>query len=749
MQDGETVKSASGLMLGRYRLLHRIGKGGMGEVWLGEDARLHRQVAIKTLPTHSQGDREYLQRFEREARAAAALNHPHILPVHDYGEQVLPDGQAITYIVMPYIAGGTLNEHIKMLGENGHLMAPQEASNYLLQAAQAIDYAHGQNVLHRDIKPSNMLLRGDDWLLLADFGIARMASEQEQLTQAGVGIGTPEYMAPEQAQGKAEAASDNYSLAVLAYQLFVGQLPFKAETPYATTVQHIITPPPPPREVNPAISPAVEQAILHGLAKEPADRPPTAQAFVAELQHALAGRPYEVSDAPTMRLGDSPVSTEEEQPITPRPESYVPGQSKVRVPPPSTGISRRQVLIGGGAVLLAAAGLGTWAVTSRQHSTSTVPTTQKATPTPNPGAPLFTLVAHTQPISSLVWSPTVPTLLASAGLDSQIMLWDIAGLQQGQSSQTTPKAKQALGTSGVTPILLAWSADGQSLAIGNAVYTVESNGKLVDMEMQIYKNDLSGLVSYYDKQYMTFLRTGFISAVIWGPGKYLTAITRPAELAGKTTYFLEFRDPHHPHQSFGSASEFGFGYSLALPPDGSKLAMGIYNGISVGEPVISGKNVSWKTSPVLLTFDGAKPLTFDGSKPPVGDVTWSPDGRYVAGITNAQFAPKYLQSQLAVWNPQNGDASRTSLSLSGSDTILTKLAWSPAPTSTQLAAGSRDGAIYLWNVNPGNLQGNALPVRTLPGLPGAEVTALAWSPDGHYLAAGYKDTDDSILIWKL
>jgi eukaryotic-like serine/threonine-protein kinase len=748
MQDGETVKSVSGLMLGRYRLLRRIGKGGMGEVWLGEDARLHRQVAIKTLPTHNQGDREYLQRFEREARAAAALNHPHILPVHDYGEQVLPDGQAITYIVMPYISGGTLNEHIKTLTENGSIMPPREAINYLSQAAQAIDYAHEQNVLHRDIKPSNMLLRSDDWLLLADFGIARLTSDKENLTQAGVGIGTPEYMAPEQAQGKAVAASDNYSLAVIAYQLFTGQLPFKAETPYATTVQHIVTPPPPPREVNPDISPAVERAILHGLAKEPEERPPSAQAFVAELQHALEGKPYEVSDAPTLLLAGGPEATEIIQPEMPRPESLVPGQSKLRVPPPAQGITRRRVLIGGGAVLLAAAGLGTWAVVSREHSTAPVTTTHKATPTVNPGAPTFTLLAHTQPITSLAWSPTAPNILASAGQDSQVMLWDMAAIEQGQANQTTPKAKQVLGSTTPNVIVLAWSADGQALAIGNAVFTVESNGKLVDMVMLILKNDLSGLVPYFDQQYMTFRRTGFIRTAIWGPGKYLTAITFPAELAGKTTYYLELRDPLHPNNGFGTAIEDGFGFSLALPPDASKLAMGTFSGITVGVPVVSGSKVSWKTPPTLLTFDGTKPLTNDGSKPPAADVTWSPDGRYVAGITNPLFVPKYIRSQLAVWNPQQGDSSRTSLSLPRADAILTKLAWSPAPTSTQLAAGSKDGSVYLWNVNPDNFRGNALPVRTLTG-PAAEVTALAWSPDGRYLAAGYKDTNDSILIWKL
>lgn len=739
MQDGETVKSATTIVLGRYQLLRKIGKGGMGEVWLGEDPRLHRQVAIKTLPVHNQGDSEYLQRFEREARAAAALNHPHILPVHDYGQQVLPDGQAITYIVMPYISGGTLSDRIKALSNSGTPMASEEILTYLSQAADAIDYAHGQNVIHRDVKPSNMLLRGDNWLMLADFGIARIVSDQEQLTQAGVGIGTPEYMAPEQAQGKAVAASDNYSLAVIAYQLFTGQLPFKGETPYAMTIQHIMTPPPPPRQFNPNMPPAVEQALLHGLAKEPAERPPTTQAFVSELQHALASEPFEPANAPTLILRNDTAPAADGQPATPPPDS-IPGGGKLVVAP-SHGIPRRQVLIGGGAVLLAAAGLGTWAVVSKEHTTPTTGVVTKARPTVNPNAPAMTLLAHTRPITSLAWSPSMPNILTSAAQDNQVMLWDVAAIQQGQASQNTPKAKQSLGSATINPLKLAWSADGQSLAIGNAVYVLESSGTRVDMQMQVYKSDLSNLQPYYNASYMTYLRTGYVSAVSWGPGKYLVAITRPYELAGQTKYYLEFRDPAHPQNGFGTIIQYGFGYSLAPSPDASQLALGVYNGVSVGQPVVADKNASWKPTP--------KQFTFDSTRPPAGDVTWSPDGRYIAGITNPEFVPKYIRSQLAVWNVQGGDSTRTSLTLPRSNSILTHVAWSPAPTSTQLAAGSKDGTVYLWNVSTNGAQGNALPVRSLPGPSGAEVTALAWSADGRYLAAGFNDPNNSLLIWKL
>ncbi|HZR44967.1 MAG TPA: serine/threonine-protein kinase, partial [Ktedonobacteraceae bacterium] len=195
MNDGVILPNAALKALGRYQLVRMIGHGGMGEVWLGEDPRLHRQVAIKTLPPRNREDQEFALRFEREAQALAALNHPHILPVHDYGNQPLPNGQIITYIVMPFIAGGSLSDRIDAYANKNTLMPPQEVLGYLAQAAEAIDYAHEQGLIHRDIKPANMLLRNDNWLLLADFGIARILSSSGQLTQTGVGIGTPEYMA--------------------------------------------------------------------------------------------------------------------------------------------------------------------------------------------------------------------------------------------------------------------------------------------------------------------------------------------------------------------------------------------------------------------------------------------------------------------------------------------------------------------------------------------------------------------------
>src|SRR5215471_2486042 len=223
-------------MLGRYRLLRLLGRGGMGEVWLAEDAQLRRQVAVKLLPTVYASDRSYLQDFEREAQSAAGLEHPHILPIHDFGEQRITEDEVVTYLITPYISGGSLLDRIRLV--NGPF-PPMEVLSYLRQAAEAIDYAHSQNVLHRDIKPANMLLQpastrlansadaastgnAEEWLFLADFGIAKLLTSNTLRSRTHAGSGTPEYMAPEQARGKAEPASNRYSYAMTAYQLYTG-----------------------------------------------------------------------------------------------------------------------------------------------------------------------------------------------------------------------------------------------------------------------------------------------------------------------------------------------------------------------------------------------------------------------------------------------------------------------------------------------------------------------------------------------
>jgi len=750
MQDGDTVPisgnttpQTGNMMLGRYRLLRRIGKGGMGEVWLGEDPRLRRQVAIKTLPLLGQSNAEYSRRFEQEARAAAALNHPHILPVHDYGEQVVANGQVVTYIVMAYVQGGSLAERIAMLDHDNRGMPLNDIMSYLSQAAEAIDYAHSLGVLHRDIKPSNMLLRSDNWLLLADFGIARILSEPGQNTQAGLGFGTPEYMAPEQAQGKAEAASDNYSLAVIAYQLSTRRLPFSGDTPYATTIQHIMTPPPPPRQINPSISPAVEQVLLRGLAKEPAQRPPSARAFVAELHSALTGTPFEATyfNPPIPPTGIAPFVSTGGRAATPITPAFTPTGGKITERPGTTGITRRQVLIGGGVALLAAGGLGTWVLTSHPFQSRQNPVPMRVPtvkPTSNPDAPAMTLLGHNQPISSLAWSPATTNILASAGNDDQVLMWDIQAIQQGQASQDQPKAKKQFTSTGT--VLLAWSADGKDLAIGNPTFLIPNlnnpDPNTVATTMYVYRGDLRDFAPGYDDK-LTFPKTVKISALTWAPGKYLVTGHHPHDL--NEHYLLEVWDPARPEQRLAPLTQFGFIYGLAYSPDGATLAAAEGLGVTILQPQVSGNTVHWN---IPFTH-----LKFGQVQYPASAVTWSPDGHYVAAITYADVLLKQNinpASQVGIWDVKSGQEAQTIPTVpTNVQVILTALAWSPAPTSTQLAAGSREGKVYIWNV-----AGNSLPTRTLTGV-NAEIEALAWSADGHWLAAGYNDVHHSILIWKL
>jgi serine/threonine protein kinase len=274
----------AGKQLGPYRLLQGIGRGGMAEVYLAEDHRLDRKVAIKILPAAMAQEGDFKARFEREARAAARLQHPHILPVFDYGQQ---DG--LTYLVMPYIAGGSLDQRMK--NTRGPL-ALNQIVQWTEEMASALQFAHDQGIIHRDVKPGNMLMSSGDHLLLSDFGIAKVVDANTSLTNTGVTVGSPEYMAPEQAGGDADHRSDIYSLGIVVYKMLTGQVPFSASTPMQVMFRHVQEPPPAPRVHNPAISPQMEAVVLQALAKRPEQRFQSASALAAALKStANAGTP--------------------------------------------------------------------------------------------------------------------------------------------------------------------------------------------------------------------------------------------------------------------------------------------------------------------------------------------------------------------------------------------------------------------------------------------------------------------------
>ena len=270
-----------GTLIGAYRIDEKIGQGGMATVYKAYHDKLHRHVAIKVLHPAITEDASFISRFEREARVVARLEHSNIVPVYDFAEH---DGQP--YLVMKYIDGQTLKERM----QEGPI-APEEGLLIVDAVGSALSFAHAEGVLHRDVKPSNVILDANGEVYLADFGLARIAQSGESTISQDAMLGTPHYISPEQAKGLRDLGpeTDIYSFGVMLYELVVGRVPFVADTPFSIIHDHIFTPLPSPRELNPNVPEAVEQVLFRALAKEPADRFSDASDLVSEFHRATAG----------------------------------------------------------------------------------------------------------------------------------------------------------------------------------------------------------------------------------------------------------------------------------------------------------------------------------------------------------------------------------------------------------------------------------------------------------------------------
>jgi outer membrane protein assembly factor BamB/predicted Ser/Thr protein kinase len=263
--------------IGRYELIDEIGRGGMGVVYRAYDAALDRTVALKLLAPELASQPGFVARLRREAISAARLRHPHITLLYEFGQ-----AESTAFLAMEYMPGCSLRQ----LLEAGPLPL-ERALAILEQIGQALDYAHRMGIVHRDVKPSNILVGQDDHAMLIDFGLAEV-SESTLLTSDGAVLGTPHYMAPEQAAGRgADARSDQYGLAVVAYELLTGAPPFHGRSATAVVHAHIYELPPPPTEQCPSLPVAINQVLLRGLAKQPQDRYASLGAFVAALRGAI------------------------------------------------------------------------------------------------------------------------------------------------------------------------------------------------------------------------------------------------------------------------------------------------------------------------------------------------------------------------------------------------------------------------------------------------------------------------------
>ena len=410
-----SVSAYAGKSLGRYRLEDLLGQGGMAEVHRATDTKLARTVAVKVILASHAVKGDFLERFLREARMVASLEHPNILPVYDFGED-----NGVPFLVMPYLSGGTLRERLR----SGPVPLAL-ASLWITQLADALDAAHAAGVLHRDVKPANVLVGRNDRLFLADFGIAKMLESQSGLTATGVVVGTPIYMAPEQAQGyPATTATDRYALAVVAYEILCGRPPFDGDNALALMHQHVASPPPPLSTRVLGLLAGLDGVFSRALAKDPAERPPTCRALADAVAALL---PAGITPPPSLASRSGPPGSTTSPTIlqTPeiRPVTVAPGT--VPWPPPSTpppvrlsgaqpsltseatvllgsrGKARRAMVLG--AVALAALA-GVWWVATHRSAREAAPLASlpAASPAPAPAPPAPTEPAAQAPASVVV-----------------------------------------------------------------------------------------------------------------------------------------------------------------------------------------------------------------------------------------------------------------------------------------------------------------------------------------------------------
>ncbi len=297
---------------GRYKVSHRLGSGGMADVYCAEDLQLGRMIALKLLYRRFAEDAEFVERFRREASSAAGLQHPNVVSIYDRGEW---DGTS--YIAMEFIDGRTLKQLIQQEAP----LDPPRAGELTIQVLRAARFAHKRGVIHRDLKPHNVMVDADGRAKVTDFGIAKAGASE--MTQTGSIMGTAQYLSPEQAQGlQVSAASDLYSVGILLYELLTGRVPFEGESAVAIALKQVNEAPVPPSQLNPAVGKALDNVVLRALEKEPARRFADADEFIDALEAAERAQPLSAVATGATAVAMAPVAATPPPPLEPPTGAY-------------------------------------------------------------------------------------------------------------------------------------------------------------------------------------------------------------------------------------------------------------------------------------------------------------------------------------------------------------------------------------------------------------------------------------------
>jgi serine/threonine protein kinase len=374
------------VLAGRYRVQKLLGAGGMGAVFLADDLTLEREVAIKVLPPDMSRDERVVVRFQREAKTAAKLDHPNIIPIH----RVESEG-GLHYFVMKYVTGRSLDSVL----DDGRPLPVPFAMRVLSEAAAALGHAHTRGVVHRDVKPANIMLGADDQVVLTDFGISKVGDLTAQLTQTGMIIGTPHYMAPEQATGRdVDGRADQYSLAVVGYQLFTGKLLFSGDSAHTIIYRHVSEEPPRTSSSRPDVPPAADAALHRALRKEPNERFATMEDFARALRGEAVASTRPRPSTRALNAATVPLAARR-----------APRKKSSRVPLVAAALT----------VILATGAAGAWIMMNRRATTAsekTPPAQVVSMSPPPPAAPL--------PVASVDTSTVTPTSEPNPPADSVI-----------------------------------------------------------------------------------------------------------------------------------------------------------------------------------------------------------------------------------------------------------------------------------------------------------------------------------------
>jgi eukaryotic-like serine/threonine-protein kinase len=618
-----TIQDRVGQQFGNYRLTHLLGQGGFGDVYLGQHIYLNTQAAIKVLL--EQMTAQDFQSLLKEAQMVATLKHPHILRVLEFGLD-----HATPFLVMEYASRGTLRQCHPL----GTTVPLSTVVSYVKQVATALQYAHDQKIIHRDVKPENMLVGDQGNIVLSDFGTAIVAHKTQSLSTHDA-MGTAWYMAPEQIRGKARPASDQYALAVVAYEWLCGTCPFVGSTPIEIALQHLSDPPSPLQARVPGLTTEVEQIIQKSLAKDPWRRFPSILDFALALELACPPDVRELLSASPQQIED--LSGGVTMPL-------VPDQS---VPSPQELISISLV-----------------------------------------GTQIATYRGHTHFVEALAWSPD-SSRVASGGWDEQVHVWDVAK-EESLLIYDGHASSKAAGTGILEGMIfaVAWSPDGSCIASGSWDKTVQVWNALTGKPIRTYRGHFTSVPAVSWSPDGTYIASASVDGTVqvWeaatgirlqtfhGHESYVYALTWSPD----GTRIASGGNDRKVHIWNAATGEVLLTYekhvseviTVVWSPNGTCIAS--------GSSIYEGNIQIWDTA------TGIQVQVYEGHSGNVKAVSWSPDSTRIASASTDRT--------VQVWYASTGSHIWT---YSGHSDQVNTVQWSP--DGSRIASAGRDTTVQVWH----------------------------------------------------